>query len=144
VHERGHDDDARGRGWIDAQVLEIALRVLIDCESSQERSVEVARGEAERAALILRYYCRDVRRAQGVRRAAHAGEAVVIGGQREGPRLDDAVVVGQEACGRLRSHERIATFVDDVVDAHVTHASRARELPESGRSDFRIRGRIER
>ncbi len=69
---------------------------------------------------------------------------MVVGRQRERPRLDVAVILREQAYGAVGGEERITALIDDVIDPHVADARRAHELPHTGRADFRIRGRIER
>jgi len=63
---------------------------------------------------------------------------VVIGGERQRPGAEHAVVVGQQLRGRLSGAERIETLIDDVVDAHVHATGGPHELPEPRRPHLRV------
>ena len=126
------------------QRAEVFLRVLVDGQRGEERREEIARREAEGAAVVGAVDLHEVVGADGFLRAPHAGGAVVVRGERQRPAAEHAVVIGQQLRGGFGGTVRIEALVDRVVDAHVAPAGGAHELPQAGGAHLRIRGGIER
>jgi hypothetical protein len=114
-----------------------------DLEGRQELGVEVARGEAEGAALVLLDDDADVPRTEPRHRPAHAGGTVVVGGDGQRPGARGLVVRPQQAGGGDRGEQGVAALVDHVVDPHEASARRAGELPDAGRAGVGVCGRVE-
>ena len=125
------------------QRAEVFLGVAVDLESREERDVEVARCEAEGAAVVAAHDPDDVVGAEGLLGAAHAGGAVVVRRQRERPGAEHAVVVGEQLRRGLGGAERIEAIVHRGVDSHVAPAGRAHELPQARGAHLRVRRRVE-
>ena len=126
------------------QRTEVLLGIAIDVERGEERDVEIARREAERAAVVAAHDPGDVVGAERLLGAAHAGGAVVVRRQRQRPGAEHPIVVGQQLRRRLGGAERVEAIVHRAVDAHVTPSRRAHELPQASGADLRVRGRVER
>ncbi len=77
-------------------------------------------------------------------RAAHAGGAMVVRGQRQRPVAEEAVVVVQQLRRGLGGAEGIHALIHRVVDAQEAPPGGAHELPQASRAHFRIGGGIER
>ncbi len=142
-HERRHFEDQAGVGRVAADRAEVFLRIAVDLQRREERDVEVARGEAERAAVVLAHDRDDVAGAELLLRPLHAAGTVVVRGQRERPAAEHDVVLLQEARGRFGRAIRIEPFVDGRIDAQEASAGAAHELPHARGADLRIRIRVE-
>jgi len=105
----------------------------------QKRHVKVSRCEAEYPAVVLPHDRFDIVRAGLANGAPHAGDTMIVGGDRQRPRLQNRIVVLQERGGRLARCIRIAPLIDDMIDLHEATSGVARELPQAGGADVRTR-----
>ena len=150
VGERAHGHEARHAHFAEARLglavdgTEVPFGVAVDGERGEERNVVVARGEAERRAVVATHDADDVIRAQLLLGAPHALGAVVVGGQGQRPGTQQAVVEPQQLRRRLGGAERIHAVVHGRIDAHVATAGGAHELPQARGSGLRVRGGVER
>ena len=143
-HVGRHFDLLEVRLGLLLQRAEILLRVSVDVQRGKERHVEVARGEAEGAAVVAAHDAHDVIRAERLFRPPHPGGAVVVGGDCERPGAEHTIVVGEQLRRGLRRAERVEPVVDGAVDAHIAPSRRAHELPQSGRADLGVGVGVER
>ena len=123
---------------------EPAAGILVDGERCEERGIKVARRKPESRPAIAARDHREIVGAHRIAGAAHAGGAVVIGGERERPGAQQAKIVGEQLHRALGGAERVITLIDRSIDAQVELAGARHELPKTGGADFRARERIER
>ncbi len=126
------------------QRTEVLLGITVDVERREERDIEIARCEAEGAAAVAAHDLDDVVGAERLFGVAHARGAVVVRRQRQRPAAEHPVVVGEQLGRGLGRAEWVEAIVHRAVDAHVTPAGRAHELPQACGADLRVRGRVER
>jgi hypothetical protein len=127
------DTPSSGRRFAD-HAGKVALRILIDFLCGKKREVEIARGEAEGAAVIVAEDVDVGGVAVNTLGPSDAGEAVIVGGDRHRPVAGNGIIVGEQLAGTARCRERIIALVDHVIDAHETPAGTSRELPDTGRT----------
>ena len=144
AHVRGHRDFAEFLLRPALELAEVLLRVLVDGQRREERREEIARREAERAAVVGAIDLHEIVGADRFPGAPHAGGAVVVRGERQRPAAEHAVVIGQQLRRGFGGAIRIEALVDGVVDAHVATAGGAHELPQARGAHLRIGRGVER
>jgi hypothetical protein len=132
----------------DARALgEVLAGPAHDVEGRHELGVEVPGREPEAGAAIARDERHQVVGPDRGARPLHAGEAVIVGGERERPVRQRVAQLAQMAGGRAAGANGIAAFVDAARDAQVTTGRVARQLPEAdgarARSGARMIGRLD-
>ena len=153
LEQRGQGVDARWSGQrqlvrpglpIRLQGAKISLRLAIQAQRRQERAIVIARGKAEARTLVVAQDLHDVVAPDLVARAAHARRAVVVGGDRQRPAAQQAVVVGEQLRRGLGRAVGVEPFIDRTIDAQVTAPGRADELPQARRPGLRHRCDLKR